>query len=137
MVQGRGPQTCHQSSIQSASRQKRVTTAEIDETSGKIFSVKQQEKQAQAQGTIRVDRLDRDPRQRIVFDQFMVVIRPMKEMNRTSNEYQNCMNQIATLVSWVTTRTDIEDRIRATLQNFIERNIRPFMINGVISIKGG
>jgi len=118
-----------------------VTTAEIDEASGKIFSVKQQEQQAQAQGTIRVDRLDLDPQQRTVFDQaverFMVIIRPMQGMDRTINEYQDRMNQIATLVSGVTTRTDIPDRIRAALQYFIERNIRPFMINGVMPIIGG
>ena len=118
-----------------------VTTSGIDETTGKIFSVKQQKEQVQAQGIIRVDRLDLDPQQRTVFDRPSRGLwwdhRPTEGMNGTSNEYQNCMNQIATLVSGVTTKADIPDRIRAALQYFIERNIRPFIINGVIPVRGG
>jgi hypothetical protein len=118
-----------------------VTTAEVDEATGRIITSKQQDQQVQAQETIRVDRLDLSVQQRTVFDNavesFMVIIRPMEGMDRTINEYQDRMNRIATLVSAVSTRTDIPDRIRAALHYFIARHIRPFMINGVMPIIGG
>lgn len=106
-----------------------VTTAEIDEATGRIITTEQQDQQVQAQDTIRVDRLDLSVEQRTVFDgiveRFMAVIRPMEGMDQASNDYQNRMNQIATQASLVSTRTDIPERIRAALQYFIERNIRP------------
>jgi len=118
-----------------------VTTAEIDETTGKISTVGQQEQEVQAQDTVRVDRHDLDPQQQIVFDQsverFMGLIRPMEGMDRSSDEYQDRMGEIATLVSSVPTATTIPEKVRDALQYFISQNILPFMINGVIPNKGG
>jgi len=118
-----------------------LETAVIDESTGKIVTVQQQEQQFQNHPVRNVDRSQLSQQQQVVFDSavasFMELANSMRGMNTESDEYRNRMNRVAALVDMVATRTDLSDMVRAALNWFIYRYIRPFMINGYIPVYGG
>ncbi|GAB7333440.1 hypothetical protein MBLNU13_g05044t1 [Cladosporium sp. NU13] len=113
-----------------------LKTIEIDKATGNIITTEQQQQQVEAQGTISVDRSQLPAEQQAIFDtnvqRFTALIATIQGMDRTSNAYQSRMNEIAALVSSVSTRTDIPGMVRAALQSYITRQIRPFMVDGIM-----
>jgi hypothetical protein len=113
---------------------------EIDSASGTIIT---QEEQLQHEQTSsrRIDRSDLSSGDQEVYDSFYAktdsIIRSMRTMAVNTEIYQTRMSELAALVSGVATRGDISSSVRACVNYLIDRSIRPFMINGVVPIRGG
>jgi hypothetical protein len=112
----------------------------IDSTSGTIIT---QEEQLQHEQTSsrRIDRSDLSSKDQEVYDLFYTktesIILSMRPLAVNTAVYQARMSELAALVSAVATRGDISSAVRACLNYLIDRSIRPFMINGVVPIRGG